>query len=123
MNISDFTGAQRQALLDLLVLAMYTDGHLATVEDARVQQLLTAMGFESEYDHQVQFDASVTRVRKHSETRDSALAHATQLAHAFTAPGQRRRVYDLLDDLVGSDSRVSAEENRFLSVIKGVFQI
>ncbi|MEI6727854.1 MAG: hypothetical protein WCN81_16750, partial [Actinomycetes bacterium] len=35
MNLPDFTNEQREALLDLLVLAMYADGHLASAEEAR----------------------------------------------------------------------------------------
>ena len=123
MNITDFTEQQRQALLDLLVLAMYADGHLASAEDARVQRLLTAMGFEPGYDHQRQFDAAVTRVRQHSQTAEAARAHATELARSFTTREHQRRVYDLLDDLMESDSRISAEESRFLSVVREIFQI
>ncbi len=123
MNLNDFTEQQRLALLDLLVLAMYADGHLASAEDARVQRLLTAMGFESEYDHERILDASITRVRPHSETAEAARAHATELARAFTTQQHRRNVYELLDDLIGSDDRVSTEERRFLSVIGQIFQI
>jgi uncharacterized tellurite resistance protein B-like protein len=123
MNVSDFNEEQRLALLDLLVLAMYADGHLASAEDARVQRLLTAMGFDSEYDHEKEFDASVTRIRPHSETVEAARLHATHLAQRFARREHRRRVYELLDDLMQSDSRVSAEESRFLSVIGEILRI
>ncbi|MDB6023243.1 MAG: hypothetical protein JWQ04_3100 [Pedosphaera sp.] len=68
LNLAGFTPQQNQALLDLLVLAMYMDGNLAQVEEARVQQLLAAMGFASDYDRNREFDASVTRVRRKSQT-------------------------------------------------------
>jgi hypothetical protein len=123
MDLTDFTQPQQQALLDLLVLAMYADGHLTSAEDQSVQRVLTAMGFESEYDHQRQFDASVTRVRQHSQSAEAAEAHAVELARNFTTDAHRRRVYDLLDGLMGSDSRVSGEERRFLSVIGGIFRL
>ncbi len=123
MNITGFTNPQRQAFLDLLVLAMYADGRLCSAEDQRVEQLLTGMGFEPGYDHQREFDASVTRVRRHSQPTAAACAHAAELARSFTTQDQRRTVYDLLNDLIGSDHQVSADESRLLTAVKEVFQL
>ncbi len=81
-NLSDFTVEQRQALIDLLVLAMYADGYLASNEDALIERLLTEMGYATPYDREREFDASVTRVRKYTENPDTARAHATILAKA-----------------------------------------
>ena len=123
MYLSDFTDPQRQALLDLAMLAMYADGHLAAVEDERVQRLLAAMGFASSHDREKQFDASVARVRRHAQTAEVARAHAGTLAQSFPARDQRRRVHDVLDDLVTSDSRVAPSESNFLSVVKEALQM
>ena len=43
---------------------MYMDGNLAMAEEARVQDLLAAMGFATDYDRNRQFDESVTRIRR-----------------------------------------------------------
>jgi uncharacterized tellurite resistance protein B-like protein len=123
MDLHEFTTAQKLATLDLLILAMYADGHLATAEDQGVQRLLTAMGFETEYERQREFDASVTRVRQHGETADAARAQAARLARGFTSPEQRRRVYELIGNLVKSDSCVSKEEVRFLAFIRDIFHL
>src|SRR5262245_39580826 len=98
MNLSDFTVPQRQALLDLAMLAMYADGHLAAAEDERVQRLLAAMGHASGTDRERQFDASVARVRRHLETAELARTQAGILAQGFPTRDQRRRVHDILDD-------------------------
>src|SRR5687768_5260813 len=95
MNLNDFTEAQRQALLDLAMLAMYADGHLAAAEDERIQRLLTAMGFSTDYDRGKHFDASVSRVSRHSATAAAARAHAESLAKTFATREQRRRVHDI----------------------------
>jgi hypothetical protein len=63
IDLTDFSADQYQALFDLLVLAMYADGHLTTVEDEQLQKLLTAMGHTEESDRQREFDAAVTRMR------------------------------------------------------------
>jgi len=123
MDIHDFTEPQSEALLDLLVLAMYMDGRLASAEEARVQQLLTAMGMKVDYDRNRLFDAAVTRVRQHSENSEAACACAEKLAGNFTTPEHQKRVYDLLNDLVTSDGQVSPGENKFLAAIRNVFQV
>ena len=63
INLTGFSEAQRRALFDLLILAMYADGHLTTVADEQIEQLLVAMGFTEESDRQREFDAAVTRMR------------------------------------------------------------
>jgi uncharacterized tellurite resistance protein B-like protein len=119
----DFTDAQRQALLDLVMLAMYADGHLTSVEDARVDRLLTTMGYTDPYDRQQQFDSSVTRIRQHAEVPERARAHAAVLAQTFTARAQRREVYALLEEVITSDAHITAGESQFLEVIREQFQL
>src|SRR5438445_10833736 len=107
MNVSNFSVPQRQALLDLLVLAMYMDGNLASAEEARVEQLLGAMGVDSDYDRNRDFDAAVTRVRQHSQSAEDARACVARLAGSFTTPEHRRKVYNTLSELTALDGQVS----------------
>jgi hypothetical protein len=122
-KLTDFTEPQRKALLDLLILAMYADGHLASVEDARVDRLLTAMGYTDAYDRQQQCDASVTRVRQHADTAERIRAHGAALAKSFTTRGQCRTVYALLEELISSDTHIAAVESQFLEMIRGLFRM
>ena len=122
MNLKNFNDQQRQALLDLVMLGMYADGHLTAVEDDRVVRLLTAMGFTTDYDRGKHFDASVSRVSRHSATAAAARAHATALAQQFTTKEQRRDVQNVLEDLVGSDDKVAPQENSFLAAVRTALQ-
>ncbi|HEY1170601.1 MAG TPA: TerB family tellurite resistance protein [Verrucomicrobiae bacterium] len=117
-TIKDFTEAQKHALLDLTMLAMYADGHLASAEDARVHRLLENLGYVSEYDRNTQYDASIARVSRHALTAVGAKEHAISLAQTFTTPQQRLKVHELLNDLTSSDSKVSLQEGEFLSVVR-----
>ena len=47
VNTKGFSAEQQSALLDLLVLGMYQDRHLALAEDRRVQSLLKSFDFGS----------------------------------------------------------------------------
>jgi hypothetical protein len=118
MNVKEFTQEQQQALVDLVLLAMYADGHLASVEDARVNRLLESLGHATEYDRNTQYDAAVTRISRHALTVQGARDHASTLAEVFTMPEQRLKVHDLLGDLMTSDSRVSLPESEFLAVVR-----
>ena len=117
-TIKDFTEKQKEALLDLTMLAMYADGHLASAEDARVHRLLEGLGCVSEYDRNKQYDASIARVSRHALTAKTAQAHAVSLAQTFSTPQQRSKVHELLNDLASSDSKVSLQEGEFLSVVR-----
>jgi hypothetical protein len=123
LDIAAFTPQQNQALLDLLVLAMYRDGNLAKVEENRVQQLLAAMGFETEYDRNREFDASVTRIRRQSQTPEAVKAVAAKLAGNFAAKKDQQSIYGFLSDLTAMDGSVSTEENQFLSAVKEAFKM
>jgi uncharacterized tellurite resistance protein B-like protein len=123
MDLKEFNNPQRQALLELAVLGMYADGHLSAAEDERVQRLLTAMGFSSDYESAAQYDAAVARVSRHSITVDATAAHARTLAQNFTTPEQRRFVHTILRDLVASDGRISPQESTFLSALREAFQM
>jgi uncharacterized tellurite resistance protein B-like protein len=123
MNLKDLTEQQQQALLDLAMLAMYADGHLASAEDERILRLLTTMGFGTDYDRGKQYDAAIGRVSRYSQTASAARTHITTLAQVFTTREQRRSVLDVLDGLVSSDSRVAPQESRYLAVVREVFQM
>ena len=123
MNLKGFSESQCQALLDLAVLAMYADGHLAEVEDARMQQLLTAMGCDSDYDRNRDYDAAVSRISRHSQTAEQARAHAITLAKGFTTREQRQQAHDVINDLVKSDSKIAPQEGTYLTLVRQAFQM
>ncbi len=122
MNLKSLSTDHQAAVLDLAVLAMYADGHLASIEDSRIQRLLRQMGIEAEYDINNVYDASVSRVSQHSSTHDDATAFATTLAGQFTSPEERNAVMAILNDLLFSDGRVVAKESSYLAVIKKVLE-
>jgi len=118
MKIEEFSNKQKLAVLDLAMLAMYADGHLTAVEDDRVQGLLGQLGFDSEYDRGKQYDASVSRVSRHSQTAEAARTYAAELAQVLSAHEQRRLVQEVMDALVTSDRHVTLQESSLLAVVR-----
>jgi hypothetical protein len=123
MEISRLTDPQRKALLDILILAMYADGHLDLGEDARLERLLASMGVETEYDRDRVLDDSITRLRTYSQNPQVARTHAVQLAQSFTDPEQCRGVYQLIEQQVNSDTSVAPAEHEFLSAMRAALKI
>jgi hypothetical protein len=123
MNLNDFNESQRQAILDLAVLAMYADGHLAAAEDDRVQRLLATLCDASDYERTLLYDAAVGRVSRYTTATDTQRTHAIALTRSFTTPEQRRQVEEILSDLMASDTKVSSPENAFLAAIRAALQV
>ena len=115
MDLAAFSAAQQRALLDLLILAMYADGQLTTVEDEQLQKLLTAFGHTEEFNRQREFDAAVTRVRPFVQSIQKAKEQALLLAEAFTSRSQQKQVYQAVQQIMTSDQHVSSWESTLLS--------
>lgn len=122
MHITDMTQTQQAALLDLLILGMYADAHLASTEDARLHRFLSARGLHALHERSREIDDAVTRVRRRSSTQETSLSYAAELAREFTTPDAQQAVLSVLQDIMSSDSRVAEEETQLLSEIRELFR-
>jgi len=122
-DISDFTPAQQQALFDLLILAMYADGHLSTVKDERLEKLLIAMGHATEHDRDREFDAAVTRIRPHVHPLVKARPQMISLAQNFKKRPQQKIVYAAVENIITSDAHVTALEGNILTELRLRFRL
>jgi hypothetical protein len=123
MDLKSLTESQRRALLDLAVLAMYSDAHLAAAEDDRIDELLIALGVAEGSDRTREYDAAVGRIRHAAQSRAAAQAHAATLARQFTHPAQRKDAYAWIEGLVSSDGQVAPPENSYLTVVREALQL
>ena len=123
IDLTDYTAPQQQALFELLILAMYADGHLTTIEDEQLQKLLTAMGHAEESDRQREFDAAVTRVRPFVQSIHEAKDQALVLAEAFTVRRQQKQVYAAVQQIMTIDQHVSSWESTLLSELRLKFRL
>ncbi len=123
MDLTGFSPLQQQALFDLLILAMYADGHLTSVEDEQLQKLLTAFGYTEEYERQREFDAAVTRIRPFMQSIQKAKDRALLLADAFTSRTQQKQVYAAVQRIMTTDKHVSSWENTLLSELGMKFRM
>jgi phosphotransferase system IIB component len=123
IDLTGFSTPQQQALFDLLILSMYADGHLSTVEDEQLQKLLAAMGFTDEIDRQREFDAAVTRIRPSIQSIYKAKEQALLLAAAFTVRSQQKQVFEAVEQIMTFDKHVSTWETTLLMELRMNFRL
>jgi 6-phosphogluconolactonase/glucosamine-6-phosphate isomerase/deaminase len=122
-NSTGFSAAQQQALFDLLILAMYADGHLTTFEDKQLQGPLAAMGFVTEPDRQRAFDAAVTRIKPGIQSIWKSKELALSLAGAFTERSGQKQVFSAVEQIMTFDNHVSNWENTLLMELRMKFRL
>lgn len=122
-DLTGYTSEQQRALLDLLILAMYADGHLSVWEEVWLQELMAHMGFQNESLRQREFEDAVARIRPSAKHIMFAKDHALKLAESFTQSDQQMKVYDAVQWIMGSDGHVSTWETMLLSELRLKFQI
>ncbi len=118
MDFRTLSEPQQVAVTDLLVLAMYADGHLASAEEARIREFLGQAGVAAGYERDQKLDAAVTRVRQHAATPETARAYAARLAQAFHARNERRQVLELVDALLAADGNITLAEGSFSTAVR-----
>jgi hypothetical protein len=123
IDLSGFSPTQFTALFDLLILAMYADGHLTTVADEQLQQLLAAMGHTEESDRQREFDAAVTRLRPAVQSIHKAKNQALLLAEKFTLRNQQKQVYEAVEQMMTADRHITSWENTLLMELRMKFRL
>ena len=123
IDLTGFSTAQQRALFDLLILAMYADGHLTTHEDEQLQKLLAAMGFTDEIDRQREFDAAATRIRPCIQSIHKAKTQALQLSDAFIDRKQQQQVLAAVEQIMTADNNVSTWENTLLMELRMKFRL
>jgi hypothetical protein len=123
IDLTGFSAFQQQSLCDLLILAMFADGHLTTAKDEHLQKLLTAMGHTDETVRQKEFEAAVTRMRPFVKTIWLAKSQAVSLAGAFTVRSQQKLVYEAVQQIMNADQHVSSWESTLLSELRMRFRL
>jgi hypothetical protein len=115
--------AQREAIFDFLLLGMYADSVLKRVEDARLYELVSGLGWSSYQDPREYSNTAISRVRKASEdpdrTRDLLLAISDQLRTLEA----RQFALILFTRLIEADRAVSADEDQLYAAAKEIFGI
>lgn len=122
MNLTELSTAEKLAVLDLAILAMYSDAHLALAEDRRMQELLVRLGYIDKLDRESRYGAAVTRVRQQGNTLAALREHAQELAQTFKTAPKRTLALEAIDAIINSDNKVSAQESEYVTAVRMALQ-
>lgn len=112
-RFAHFSSAQKAALLDLCVLGMYLDGHLASAESRKLSELSKALGAGTEYDEGKAIDTAVTRVRQAASGPAGAAQLLAKLAPRFPDKASAALALETLKDLLAADNAIHVAEGTF----------
>jgi hypothetical protein len=121
METQEFNQQQLQSILELMVLGMYVDGHIASSEDVRVKTLVDQTEFENDYGKEQFLDDIFTRVSRTSLTREGLKNYIEGLAPSFNDPSSQSKAKQLVAGLLKSDSNLSEKESEYLALIEESF--
>lgn len=110
------TQSQREAVLDLVILAMFADSHLSLKEDARMQEALEKIGWESVKPREIFFCNSMNRARKASDSSAATDEYISDRVKELNV-WSKAEAMSFLESLLASDG-VTAVESAFLARVK-----
>jgi hypothetical protein len=122
--LGDADQQQREALVDLLVLAMFIDRHVANAEGELIRARAEGgpdVAWQGSRSYQQFFDASVRRTRDVLGSDDATRAYLEDIALRLETDEQRDKALAACRELVDIDGeRAEAEEN-LLSQAREIF--
>jgi hypothetical protein len=121
MKPSQPDSSQTNAILDLLVLGMYADGHLAMVEDERLHEFLKRQGIETEDERRRNIGEAITRMEHHAGNAATRHQQLAELAARLDAPAARSLALSTLERLLCVDEKYPRGEEHFWTEVRKVF--
>lgn len=114
------TQSQREALLDLLNLAILTDAHISLKEEDELHVAIEAIGWESMRPREIHLLNSMRHARNATDSAESTSAYITTKAALFATSEEQQAALEALSNLLSVDG-LAAEESAFLAQFKAAF--
>lgn len=111
---------EREAIVDLLLLAVYVDNHLSLSESKVFDESTDSMGWESETSIYVYLDHATHRVRNVRGNDEAIIELIGYVSERLKSAEARKRAMALLNRLFMADS-TTAKEKDFISKVEAAF--
>jgi len=107
--------AHREALFDLLTLAIYADSHISLTEESLLESAFIAEGWDSEYPKSLFIDQAFARARLAADSEEEMIAYLEDCAAKFTTKGAQTEACGVLRQILERDG-LTADESEFYSL-------
>lgn len=114
---------QREALVDLLVYAMYSDSKVSLAEDQLIQRRLEAMDWQAVETVENYYDRAVTRVRDIPASAEARRSFLHRIAERLDNHDTRAKAFQLCHQLFLSDGEESQEEAALESELRAALAV
>ena len=114
------TQAQREALLDLLILSIFTDSHLSLKEDDTLQASFESVGWDALKPREIFICNSMNRARKASDSDAATTTYVSSRAASFTDAASQATALRLIQSVLAGDG-ITPSETAFLDRIRAAF--
>ena len=113
---------QREGVLDLLILGMYSDDTIRLTENERLYNLLSPWGWESYQTPQAYAQTATARAREAHETETGTVLFLEKISTRLEDKDVKRLALGLLARLIESDAATESEAD-FYQLAKKVFGV
>ncbi len=109
---------QREAIIDLLLLCMYADNHLALTEDHVLKAEVDAFDWKSEQSIEAYVDSITPKVRRIRSEGESRRDFISEIGNRLDSSSVKTKAFELSKRLFHSDGEVAETEAKFETEIK-----
>lgn len=122
MSVTPLTQHQREAFIDLLLLAMYADSKITLKEEDALQADIEALGWAAEKPREIYYLTSLARARRNADSDATIATYLKTICSAFSTDQEKTNVVAILTSFLGSDGTVSSETS-FLQKVKATLNV
>jgi hypothetical protein len=105
------TQKSREAILDLLFLALYIDNHLSLAEDTALESAIRELGWDSTRPREIFLLNAFARARETIKSLEQIQAVMADRAAVIRADNQGTTALELLARVLASDGLTSGEQH------------
>jgi len=112
--------SEREAIIDLLIMAIYVDDHLSLSETKEFDDTTDSLGWDSNTGLSVYISSGTDRARNARSSEEAIDAFIDFVAERLTSKGSKERALTLLNDLFMADGKTD-KEKVFFSKVEAAF--
>ncbi|MBE9211467.1 tellurite resistance TerB family protein [Plectonema cf. radiosum LEGE 06105] len=119
----DLTQNEREAIIELMMMTMYSDKNLKLAEDEIIQKYVSNIKWESPLSLDFYFGKVTPKIRTALQDKEKMSDFLTDINNRLESEAVKSQVLQLCNDLAIADADFSSEEKELLEHISQVFQI
>ena len=116
--VDGFSQIEREALIDTLLLAMYSDNHLALDEAELLKSTTAELAWESGTTLDIHLQSTTSKVRAAIGDAGKEAALMDDIAFRLDSTASKQKVAEAVENILHADQRLTDEEQRFFTDLR-----